>query len=277
MDKLIITVAPTGSVPRKEHNAHVPVTPEEIAETAYLCEEAGASVIHIHCRDEDQRPTSDPGIFKDTVQRVRKKTHLIVMCSTSGVAGKTPEDRARPLLADPDMGSLTPGSVNLSARKPSIVYINTPETVEYLARTMLERNIKPEIECFDVGMINLGLGLAREGLAGEPLHFQMVMGVEGGIPASVKNLQHMVDLLPPGATWTVSAIGRGQLPLTTAGIIMGGHVRVGLEDNLYYGKGRLARNEELVARAHRLAEELQREVASPEEARRILHLPGPRA
>lgn len=273
MEKVIITVAPTGSVPRKENTPYVPVTPDEIAETAELCEAEGASVIHIHCRDAEQRPTSDFKIFRETVDKVRRRTRLVVMTSTSGIAGKTPEERAQPLRTNPEMGSLTPGSINMSSRKPSVVYINTVETVEHLAKTMLEKDIKPEIECFDLGMIGLGLGLAEKGLVKEPLHFQMVMGLDGGVPATVKNLQHMVDQLPPDATWTVSAIGRHQLPLTTAGIILGGHVRVGLEDNLYLSKGKLARNEELVARARHIAGDLQREVATPDEARRILGIP----
>ena len=270
MDRLIIAVAPTGSVPRKKDTPHVPVTPEEIAETAYLCEQIGASMIHVHCRDEEERPTSRYEIFKDTVDRIRKRTKLIVMTSTSGIAGATDEERAEPLRTQPEMASLTSGSLNFAGRKPSIVYVNTPETVQFLAKRMLESGIKPEIEAFDVGFIAQGKKLIEMDLVREPTHFQLVMGVDGGIPATPENLLHMRSQLPPNATYVVAGMSRMQLPMTTMAILMGGHVRVGLEDNLYLRKGVLARNEELVARARQLAEELGREVATPDEARKIL-------
>jgi 3-keto-5-aminohexanoate cleavage enzyme len=276
MEKLVITVAPTGSVPRKKDTPHVPVTPDEIAETADRCEEAGASVIHVHCRDEDERPTSRYEVFQEAVEKIRKRTNLIVMTSTSGIAGQTDEDRAAPLRTRPEMGSLTTGSLNFAGRKPSVVYVNTIETVRFLAKTMLDLGIKPELEAFDVGFIQQGLKLLEAGLVKEPLHFQLVMGVDGGIPATIENLVHMRNALPAGATYVVAGMSRMQLPMTTHAILMGGHVRVGLEDNLYLKKGVLARNEELVARARHLAEDLQREVATPDEARRIMGL-GPRA
>lgn len=272
MEKLIITVAPTGSVPRKERTPYLPVTPEEIADAAYLCEQEGASVIHVHCRDADENPTSDYATFRETVEKIRKRTNLIVMTSTSGVAGQTKEDRARPLETGPEMASLTPGSLNFSGRKPPIVYVNTWETVTFLSKRMLEMGIKPEIEAFDVGFIHQGIKLINQGLVKEPPHFQLVMGVDGGIAASPENLIHMRSQLPPNATFTVAGVGRAQLSMNTTAIILGGHVRVGLEDNLYYAKGKLAPNEEFVARIRRIAESLQREVATPDEARNILGL-----
>ncbi len=273
MEKLIIAVAPTGSVPRKKETPHVPVTPDEIADTAYRCEQEGASIIHVHCRDENERPTSRYEIFKETVEKIRKRTKLIVMTSTSGIAGQTDADRAAPLKTNPEMGSLTSGSLNFAGRKPSVVYVNTTETVQFLAKAMLEMNIKPEIEAFDVGFIQQGKKLIEAGLVKQPAHFQLVMGVDGGIPATPENLLHMVGQLPPSATYVVAGMSRMQLPMTTMAIVIGGHVRVGLEDNLYLKKGVLARNEELVARARHLAEDLQREVATPAEARTILALP----
>jgi 3-keto-5-aminohexanoate cleavage enzyme len=272
MEKLIITVAPTGSVPRKKDTAHLPVTPDEIAETAYSCEQEGASVIHVHCRDESESPTSDYSVFKETVNRIRKRTHLIIMASTSGVAGKSDESRAEPLRTNPEMASLTTGSLNFAGRKPSSVYVNTLETITFLAKKMLEANIKPEMEAFDVGFIQQGVKLVEQGLVTQPPHFQLVMGVDGGIPATSDNLLHMRHQLPTNATFCVAGIGHWQLSMTTMAIILGGHVRIGLEDNIYYAKGRLAPNEEFVARARRTAKELQREVATPEEARKILGL-----
>jgi len=272
MEKLIITVAPTGSVPRKKDTSHVPVTPDEIAETAYLCEQEGASIIHVHCRDENEEPTSNSRTFKETVDKIRKRTNLIVMVSTSGVAGKSDEERAQPLATKPEMASLTTGSLNFAGRKPSTVYVNTWETVAFLADRMLKANIKPELEAFDVGFISQGTKLVEQNLVKEPLHFQFVMGVDGGIPATLDNLLHMTRQLPEKATFSVAGIGRWQLPITTTAITLGGHVRVGLEDNIYYAKGKLAANHEFVARVRKLAEHLQRDVASPEEARKILGL-----
>ena len=272
LDKLIITVAPTGSVPRKKDTPHVPVTPDEIAETAYCCEQEGAAIIHVHCRDDQERPTSHYEIFRETVDKIRRRTKLVVMTSTSGIAGTTDEERAEPLRTKPEMGSLTTGSLNFAGRKPSIVYVNTVETVQFLAKRMLDLGIKPEIEAFDVGFISQGRKLIETGLVPEPAHFQLVMGVDGGVPATIENVLHMRDQLPPTATYVVAGMSRMQLPMTTMAILMGGHVRVGLEDNLYLRKGVLARNEELVARARHLAEDFQREVASPDEARKVMGL-----
>jgi len=272
MEKLIITVAPTGSVPRKRDTPHVPVTPDEIAETAYLCEQEGASIIHVHCRDRNENPTSDYKVFKETMDKIRKRTHLIVIASTSGVAGKSDEERARPLEAKPEMASLTTGSLNFAGRQPSFVYMNTWETITFLAKRMLELGIKPEIEAFDVGFISQGMKLIEQRLIREPAHFQLVMGVNGGVPASVENLIHMRSQLPTNSTFVVAGMAKWQLSMTAMAILMGGHIRVGLEDNIFYSKGKLARNEELVARARRLSEEMQREVATPDEARRFLNL-----
>lgn len=272
MGKLIITVAPTGSVPQKKDTPYVPVTPDEIAETAYLCEQEGASIIHVHCRDQDENPTSDYSVFKETLDKIRRRTHLITMASTSGVAGKSDEERAQPLKAQPDMASLTTGSLNFAGRKPSFVYVNAWETITFLARRMLELGVKPEIEAFDVGFIHQGVKLIQQGLVKEPAHFQLVMGVDGGIPATLDNLLHMNRQLPATATATVAGISRWQLNLTTAAITLGCHVRVGLEDNVYYAKGELAPNEKFVARARRLAQELQRDVATADDARHILGL-----
>jgi 3-keto-5-aminohexanoate cleavage enzyme len=272
MEKLIITVAPTGSVPRKKDTTYIPVAPDEIAEAAYLCEQEGASVIHVHCRDKNENPTSDYDVFKETVEKIRKRTHLIVMASTSGVAGKSDEDRAEPLRTNPEMASLTTGSLNFAGRKPSSVYVNTWETITFLAKKMFEANIKPEMEAFDMGFVQQGVKLVERGLVKQPAHFQLVMGVDGGIPATPDNLLHMCRQLPPNATFCVAGVGRWQLNMAAMAIVLGGHVRVGLEDNIYFAKGKLAPNEEFVARTRRIAEMLQREIATPEDARKILQL-----
>jgi 3-keto-5-aminohexanoate cleavage enzyme len=272
LDKLIITVAPTGSVPRKKDTPHLPVTPDEIAETASRCEQEGASIIHVHCRDENENPTSDYRLFEETVSKIRKRTNLVVMVSTSGVAGKSDEERAQPLRTQPELASLTTGSLNFTTRKPSVVYTNSWETITFLAQRMGELNIKPELEAFDLGFIPQGIRLVEEGFIKEPPLFQLVMGVGGGISATIDNLMHMRAQLPQNSKFTVAGVGRAQLEMTTMSILIGGHVRVGLEDNIYIAKGKLAANEDFVARTRRLAETLQREVATPEETRRILGL-----
>ncbi len=272
MDKLIITVAPTGSVPRKKDTNYLPMTPDEIVETAYLCEQEGASIIHVHCRDENENPTSDYQLFEETVSKIRKRTNLIVMVSTSGVAGRSDEERAWPLKAKPELASLTTGSLNFTGRKPPVVYTNSWKTITFLAQRMLDLKIKPELEAFDLGFISQGTALINEKLVPEPPLFQLVMGVGGGIPATIDNLMHMREQLPKNAIFTVAGIGRTQVDMTTMSILMGGHVRVGLEDNIYLTKGKLAPNEDFVARTRQIAESLNREIASPDETRNILGL-----
>ncbi len=270
MEKLIITVAPTGSMPRKEKTPHVPVTSDEIAECALRCEDAGASILHIHVRDDNQDPSDDPERFQDVVDKLSGRTKLILQISTGGRAGVGLDSRIKRLATRTEMASLTTGSVNF----PNSAYINEPALVEELAREMLRLGIKPEMECFDVSMINNALLLRDTGLAPDPLHFNFVMGLRGAIPATVENLVHMRSCIPAGTTWTVSGVGASQLAMCAHAIIMGGHVRVGLEDNIYYRKGELASNEQLIERMVRLANEMGREVATPDEARAILSLGG---
>lgn len=269
MDKLIITVAPTGSVPTKEMSPHVPVTAREIAETAVRCRRAGASIIHIHARDRAGQPTLDSERFSEIHKEIRGVSDLIIQVSTGGRAGMDPDRRAAAVrLIRPEMASLTTGSMNFLDR----VYANPFDVVEFLAATMAEVGTKPEMEVFEPGMIANGVMLRDKGLARPPLHFGFVLGSRGSLPASPKNLLYLSEEVPAGSTWTVAGLGRWQLPMAALAIVMGGHVRVGLEDNLYYRKGELATNEQLVSRVARLAGELGRELASPEEAREILAL-----
>lgn len=269
MDKLIITVASTGNVPAKEMNPHLPVTPEEIAETAVLCREAGASLIHVHARNSEGRPTLEPEIFARIYQLITKRTDLIVQISTGGRAGMDTEARAAAVrLLRPEMASLTTGSMNF----PDRVYANPFSVVEYLAAVMKEMGTKPEMEIFEPGMIANALMLADKGLVAPPLHFDFVLGSRGSLPATPKNLLFLSESVPPDSTWTAAAVGRWQLPMAVMAIVMGGHVRVGLEDNIYYRKGELATNEQLVARVARIAAELGRPLATPDEARNILGL-----
>jgi len=269
MKKLIITVAPTGSLPTKKMTPHVPVTPQEIIETGLRCEAAGASIFHIHARNPiDGSASTDFSIFEEIYNGLRKRTKLILQISTGGRAGMAYEDRNERLKLRSEMASLTTGSVNFS----NSVYANSPELIEALARDMRSNGIKPEMEIFDTSMINNAVALLKKGLAGPPLHFDFVLGMMGALPATIENLVHLKNSVPPDSTWSVAAIGRAQLGMNVHAILMGGHVRVGLEDNIYYRTGQLATNEQLVERIVRLSREFGRDIASPDEARSILGL-----
>lgn len=267
-EKLIITVAPTGSMPRKSHTPHVPVTTQEIAADALQCEEAGASVLHIHTRDEEQNPSDDPNRFAEVVDALRGRSNLILQVSTGGRAGATLESRLARLAVGGEMASLTTGSVNF----PNSAYVNPPDLVEGLAAEMMRLSIKPEIEVFDLAMLHNGIALAEKGLISPPLHFNFVMGLKGAMPARVEHLVHLVGFIPAGSTWSVSGVGAGQLPMAAHAMLMGGHVRVGLEDNIYYSRGKLTTNRMLVERIVELSAILGREVATSDEARDILGL-----
>jgi 3-keto-5-aminohexanoate cleavage enzyme len=270
MEKLIITVAPTGSVPKKKNNPNVPITPKEIIETGVRCESVGAAILHIHARNPvDESPSPEYSLFEETYLGLKEKTKLILQISTGGRAGLAYEKRCDRLNLRPEMASLTTGSVNF----PEFVYENSPSLIEALAGDMIRYGIKPEMEIFDLAMIANALDLVPEGLAVPPLHFDFVMGLKGAMPASIENLVHLKNCIPRDATWTVAGIGAAQLVMGIHAILMGGHVRVGLEDNIYYRKGELATNERLVERIVKLAAELGREVATPDEARKILSLP----
>lgn len=269
MDKLVIVAAMTGAETTKGHNPALPASPEEIIRSAVECRKAGASMVHVHVRDDKGQPTQDVEVFRKVVEGIRRETDLIVQISAGGAVTATADERLAPLVLKPEMASLTTGTVNFS----DDVFMNTPSMIATFAQRMKELGIRPEVEVFDVGMINNALQLVKKGLLDEPLHFDFVMGVPGAIPGTVKNLLHMVETIPAGSTWQVAGVGRAELTLGTMAIMMGGHVRVGFEDNTYYSKGVPAENNaQLVARIVRLASELGRPVADPAEARQILRL-----
>jgi 3-keto-5-aminohexanoate cleavage enzyme len=269
MEKLIITVALTGNVPIKELNPNVPVTSDQIAADVQRCFDAGASVFHVHARDSNQKPTLDIAVYKANVRRIKEWTpQVIIQLSTGARAGKEWEDRVRPIRLLPEMGSFTTGSNNL----PGIVYENSPQFIDYLARVYQETGVKPEIEVFETGMINNALFLQKKGLIQPPLHFDFVLGAPGSMPGTVKNLQFLSETIPAGSTWCVAGIGKSELLLSAAAIAMGGHVRVGLEDNLFLPDGSPASNPLLVEKIVRIAREIGREIATPDEARSILSL-----
>lgn len=269
MEKLVITVALNGAEVTRAMNPNLPITPEELTADAVRCRAAGAAVVHVHGRLPDGVPTQSSTVYAAIIAQIGEACDLVVQVSTGGAVGMSPAERLQPVLLRPEMATLTTGTVNFGRG----VFLNSPEMIEHFAHTMVEQGVTPEIEAFDLGHINNALALVKQGILKLPLHFDFVMGVPGGIAPSIKNLLVMIESIPPGCTWTVAGIGRAQLPLATAAILLGGHVRVGLEDNLYYTRGVLASNVALVERVTRIAGELGREVAAPVDARRILQLP----
>jgi uncharacterized protein (DUF849 family) len=268
----IITVAITGSVPRKEHNPAVPTTIAEQVEATAAAHAAGATVVHVHVRTEDQTPTSDPARFADFLTAIRERCpKLIVQFSTGGRSGVGAE-RGGMLHLVPDMASLATGSCNF----PTRVYENSPELIEDLARSMRRYGVKPEIEVFDLAMLYNAIDYADTGLLVAPLHVQFVLGVKNALPARREILEFGVSELlnlMPQATWVAAGIGRHQLEVNRWCLELGGHCRTGLEDNIRWDKSRLARsNAELVERVAALSADYGRPVASPAEARHILGL-----
>ena len=268
----LITVAPTGAESQKDANPALPVTLDELVAAARSCQDAGAAMVHIHIRDEDGRPTLDLGRLRDTVAAVREATDLIVQLSTGGAVTDPFETRLAVLDAAPDSCSLTTGTVNFG----DDVFVNPWPFVAELYQRTQAMGILPEFELFELGHVTAMNRLLDE--FGEPagghVHADFVMGVPGGMPGSAQALVAGVAMLPAGATWSATGIGRSSLPVMLAALSLGGNLRVGMEDTLTYGPKRPARdNAELVERAARLASEAFRPAAAPDEARRILGLP----
>ena len=267
--KLIITVAPVGAEVMRDQTPHIPITPSEIAAEARRAHEAGASIVHVHGRNPDGTPTQSAAVFSEIIERIRAQTDLIVQVSTGGATGMSADERLQPLSCQPEMATLTVGTLNFGHE----IFENPLPLVERFAREIRSRGIRPEIEVFDTGMLPTADRLVAAELLSDPLHYDFVMGVPGGIAATPQNLMHLAASIRRAATWSVAAMGRHQLPMATLAILLGGHVRVGFEDNIFYRKGQLATsNAQLVERVVRLARELGREVATPAEARELLGL-----
>jgi len=269
MQPVMITAAIVGAELTRDQQPNLPISPEEIISTSVECYKAGAAIIHIHVRDAEGNSTQDAAIFREVVKGIRARCDVITQVSTGGAVWMSADERLQSIECRPDMATLTTGTVNFG----DSVFINNRGLVETFARRLRDYDIVPEIEVFDAGMLDEAIRLRNMGLITEPLQFDFVMGVPGGIGAEPAHLVHLVRCLPPGSTWSVAGIGRHQLTLGTIALAMGGNVRVGFEDNIYYRKGQLAKtNAELVARIVRIAQELDRPVATPSQAREMLHL-----
>ncbi|MDD4290646.1 MAG: 3-keto-5-aminohexanoate cleavage protein [Clostridia bacterium] len=271
MDKLIITAAICGAEVTKEHNEAVPYTVEEIAREARLAYEAGASIIHLHVREDDGTPTQSAKRFRECMEAIKACCgDVIVQPSTGGAVGMSNDERLEPITLLPEMATLDCGTCNFGGDD---IFVNTENTIIEFAQRMKPLGIKPEVEVFDKGMIDMAIRLAKKGIIPTPMHFNLVMGVNGGISGTPRDLLFMVESLPAGSTFTVSGVGRCQLAMNTMSILLGGHVRVGFEDNVNLAKGVKAKsNADFVTRIREIAFTLGRETATPSEARAILGL-----
>lgn len=271
MAKTIISIAPTGAWPQKKDNPNIPLTPKEIAEDVYESYKAGAAIAHLHMRDENGNGCMDKEKFKETVELIRGKCDIVLNLTTSGALVATDEVRVahvKELL--PEIASFDAGSMNWMNTS---VFINTPQFLEYIGNLFQELGVKPELEIFDTGMIYNTLYYNKKGVLKAPMHYQFVLGTAGGLGATIENLVYLKGLIPAGSTWSAFGIGKNHLPILYAALALGGHVRVGMEDNVYYGPGRLAKsNAEFVERTVRIVKEFGNEPATPAEAREMLGL-----
>ena len=275
--KTIITVATTGAHPKKADNPNVPITPQEIAEDIYNCWKAGAAVAHIHMRDEQENGSMNKEKFRETVELLRKNhpdCDIILNMTTSGALNVTDEERmAHVQELRPEMASFDCGSMNWLHTS---MFLNPPKFLEQLGTNLQEWGVKPEIEAFDPGMIANAAYYVKKGVLKAPLHFQFCMGCANGIPGTMKNLIFMketMEELCPGSTWSCFGVGQSALTALYGAVALGGHIRVGMEDNIFYTKGQLAENNaQFVQRAKRVIEEFGKTAATPGEAREILGL-----
>ena len=271
MQKLIITAAICGAEVTKEHNPAVPYTVEEIGREALAAYTAGASIIHLHVREDDGTPTQCKDRFAACIAEINRLCpDVIIQPSTGGAVGMSNEERMQPLALHPEMATLDCGTVNFGGDD---IFVNTENMIKAFGERMIDLGVKPEVEVFDKGMIDTAIRLQKQGFIHAPMHFNFVMGVTGGIAATARDFTYLADSIPADSTFTVAGIGRFEFPMATLAIITGGHVRVGFEDNVYLARGVLAKsNGELVEKVVRLARELGREIATPMEARAILGL-----
>lgn len=287
MDKVIITVATTGSRPTKEQNPNLPTTPEEIANAAYECFNEGASIVHVHVRDtKTRRRSMGFELYAEVVERLRAKCDMIINLTT-GAGGQlivgpdnqplveesflaSPEKRVEHVLKlKPEMCSLDVGSSNLTGG----LFCNPEVVIDKMAELIKSAGVKPELEVFDAGHIQIARRLMSLGLVEKNAHFQICMGTRMGVAGIPRNAMFMAESLPAGVTWSIFGVAATQFPMATMGVLLGGHIRVGFEDNLYLRKGQLAKsNAELVKHAAGIIRNLDREIASVDEARKILSL-----
>ena len=268
-DDLILTAAIVGAELTRQHTPHLPITPAEVAAEAARCREAGAAVIHLHARNDDGTNTQSAERFGEAIAAVRHKCDCVIQPSTGGAVGMSIEERAGALGCTPEMATLNCGTINFG----DDVFVNSRPDIRALAAKIHAAGVMPELECYEIGHVEEALALAAEGAIGPTLHFQFVLGVRGAAPAREDVVHFLRSLVPPGATWGVAATGRSQQPMTELAMRLGGHARVGLEDNIYLSKGVLSEGSApLVARAAAYARSIGRTPVDPSRARQLLGL-----
>jgi len=269
-NKVIVTVAPTGSEPTKKDNPALPTQPKAVAETVIECYKAGAAVAHIHVRDDDDNPSMAFNKFEETVNLIREAACPILLnLTSSGTQGLTYEDRVKPFMKlKPEIASFDAGTMNW---RHSFVAMNEPKFLEFLGEKTLEAGVKPEIELFDMGMLYNAIYYIEKGFIKEPANFQICLGAPGGMTATPENLLYMVNHLPEKCTWGAFGIGKASVDIIMTALALGGNIRVGFEDNVYYHYRQLAEsNVVFVERVKRLVTEQNKTLATPDEAREIL-------
>ena len=282
MDKVIISCALSGVAANRAQCPGIPYTPDEYGEEARRAAEAGASIVHIHARTPDGYPSQEVDDYRAIRDAIVARVPDLIINFSTGAIGYTREQRIASVALGPDVAALNMGSMNYakySGRRKafvfSVLFENSFDDIVFYLNRMKENGVRPEMECFDVGHVGAAFPLIDMGVLTPPYDFSFILGVDGGIPASTRNIAAMADNLPPKSTWQVIGIGRDQWRLLAGALTLGGHVRVGFEDNFYLPTGEMAAsNGDLVARAAALARETGREVATVAEARRMLHLPA---
>jgi 3-keto-5-aminohexanoate cleavage enzyme len=270
-DEVVLTAAIVGAELTRDETPYLPLTPQEVADEAARCRDAGAAVIHLHVRDDHGSNTQSSERFARVIEAIRRQCDCIIQPSTGGAVGMSIDERAGPLACKPEMATLNCGTINFG----DDVFVNSRPDIRKLAARIRAAGAIPELECYEVGHVEEALALAAEGAIGRPLHFQFVLGVRGAIPAREDVVHFLRSLVPGDATWAVAAIGRWQQPMTELALRLGGHARVGLEDNIFLSKGVLSEGSApLVARAAAYARSIGRQPAEPSRARSILALPG---
>lgn len=265
--EVILTAAIVGAELTREQTPHLPITPQEIADEAARCREAGAAVIHLHVRNDDGSNTQSKERFGEAIERIRSKTDCIIQVTTGGAVGMSIEERVGPLACKPEMATLNCGSLNFG----DDVFVNTRPQIKDIAARLNASGAVAELECYEVGHVEEALALAEKGIVKRPLHFQFVLGVPGGISATERTIRYMASLVPEDASWAVAAVGRFQQPMTEFAMRLGGHARLGLEDNIYLSKGVLSEGSApLVARAATYARGIGRIPVDPARARALL-------
>ncbi|MDB9786632.1 3-keto-5-aminohexanoate cleavage protein [Bacteriovoracaceae bacterium] len=266
---VIVSCPIIGAELTREDYPHLPLTPDELANAAAEAVSAGASIIHLHVRDKLGNPSQDKSIFEEVTLKIKEKCQCIVQYSTGGAVGTPLNERIAPLQLKPEMATLSMGTLNFGDG----VFVNDLPTIKSIAKSMIDLNVYPEFEIFDTGMLDTALLLTKKNIVPKKHSFDFVLGVPGGMNGNLKSLMHLIESLPKDQQWFVAGVGRHQLPLSLHALAMGGHVRIGIEDNIYFEKGIFAKSSaELINRFVSMTKIVKRPVATLSQTKEILEI-----